>query len=324
MGGASPLTQFARFDDEQTVADARGVGDTNVGSMKTQVTQKVFVGAGFTIRHVSFAQSRRKNADIALGKATHRFGVLCVLVGCVAWRTSSAEGILDEQDALLLAPDENVTLRTDSTALERAGELVFISLEPSLLLEAALRHNFINREAALKLRAQFVADDARLSRVAGDLRDELASESRGQNTYVSALVEQLIIHLLRKHATFPLSPALELSRVGLVDRRIRRALELMHTHMERDLSLEELAAAAYLSSFHFARLFKKLTGTSPHAYLAAVRMAKAESLLAETDLTITEISQHVGYGSPSHFAKAFRKATGFSPRTFRQSLVHKS
>jgi AraC family transcriptional regulator len=117
------------------------------------------------------------------------------------------------------------------------------------------------------------------------------------------------------------SDELELSRVGLVDRRIRRAVELMHAHLDRDLPLEEIAAAAYLSPFHFARLFKKATGTSPHAYLAALRAERAQTLLAETDLSVTEVSTRVGYSSPSHFTKAFRQTTGLTPRAFRAAVV---
>ncbi len=126
---------------------------------------------------------------------------------------------------------------------------------------------------------------------------------------------------MRRYANFRRSDELELSRAGLVDRRIRRAVELMHTHLDRDLPLEEIASAAYLSPFHFARLFKKLTGASPHAYLAQLRQARALDLLAETDLSVTAISQMVGYSSSSHFTKAFRQATGLTPRGFRQALV---
>jgi AraC family transcriptional regulator len=97
----------------------------------------------------------------------------------------------------------------------------------------------------------------------------------------------------------------------------------MHARLERDLPLEELAAAAHLSPFHFARLFKKLTGATPHNYLAALRAARAQALLSETDLSVTEIGARVGYGSSSHFAKAFRQATGISPRDFRRALVRR-
>ena len=75
---------------------------------------------------------------------------------------------------------------------------------------------------------------------------------------------------LFEHAPFQ---ELELSRVGLIDRRIRRSVELMHAQLDQDLSLKEIAAASYLSPFHFVRVFKKLTGTTPHAYLAGIRTA---------------------------------------------------
>jgi AraC family transcriptional regulator len=146
-------------------------------------------------------------------------------------------------------------------------------------------------------------------------------EEAGQEMVIRALVEQLVVQLLRHHSNMRRSTELELSRVGLVDRRIRRALELMHANLERDLPLEEIAAAAHLSPFHFARLFKKLTGAPPHAYLATLRAAQAQTLLAETDLSVTEIASRVGYSSPSHFTKAFRQATGLTPRSFRAALV---
>jgi AraC family transcriptional regulator len=95
----------------------------------------------------------------------------------------------------------------------------------------------------------------------------------------------------------------------------------MHAHMHRDLALEEIASAAHLSPFHFARLFKKLTGATPHAYLAGLRATRAQALLAETDLPVTEVGARVGYMSSSHFARAFRQATGLSPRAYRKALV---
>jgi AraC family transcriptional regulator len=149
----------------------------------------------------------------------------------------------------------------------------------------------------------------------------LTAEEPGQEIVVAALVEQLTVHLLRHHTNVRRSDELELSRVGLVDRRIRRAVELMHAHLDRELPLEEIASAAYLSPFHFARLFKKLTGASPHAYLATLRVERAQTLLAETDLSIAAVSARVGYASPSHFTKAFHQAVGLTPRAFRAAIV---
>ncbi|HEX5884541.1 MAG TPA: helix-turn-helix domain-containing protein, partial [Pyrinomonadaceae bacterium] len=136
-----------------------------------------------------------------------------------------------------------------------------------------------------------------------------------------ALVEQVLVHILRNYSQPRLSDQLELSRVGLVDRRIRRSVELMYTQLDQELTLKAIAAASYLSPFHFARLFKKLTGSTPHNYLAGIRAARAQLLLAETELSVTEIGARVGYLSASHFTKAFRIATGTTPREFRKALI---
>jgi len=136
---------------------------------------------------------------------------------------------------------------------------------------------------------------------------------------LASFIQQLTVYLLRQHINVKRSDEIELSRVGLVDRRLRRAIEFMHDHCGRELSLREIAEAAYVSEFYFARLFKKVTGQTPHAYLAILRVEKARRLLAETDLAITEIGARVGYTSQSHFTKVFRAATGVTPKAFRDA-----
>lgn len=306
--------------------------------MKATALHKTLVGADFTIRYAVTTSPR--TGETAQFGAPQRYAVITILDGNLATR----HGTLDNGATLLLHPHENETENESATLTPRpqvispqsakdkspeteslTTESLVVFIEPAMLLDAALRHGFIKREAEIKFRATVAAlPDARIHSFACDLRDELIDERRGRDSFVRAIVEQLTIHLLRQHAVFRSDSALELSRVGLVDRRIRRAVELMHARLEHDLPLEELAAAAYLSPFHFARLFKKLTGTTPHAYLASIRTAEAERLLATTDLSVTEISQRVGHASSSHFAKAFRSATGLSPRAFRDAVVRRS
>ena len=98
----------------------------------------------------------------------------------------------------------------------------------------------------------------------------------------------------------------------------------MHDNCGREFALAEIAASVFVSEFHFARLFKKITGTAPHAYLAAIRIERARKLLAETDLALTEIGAKVGYNSQSHFTKIFREATGFTPHQYRESIIRNS
>ena len=148
---------------------------------------------------------------------------------------------------------------------------------------------------------------------------EVTDEKPGHEIMLDALVRQLAIHLLRLHLTVRKSAQIELSRVGPVDRRLRRALEFMHDNYGRELALEEIAASAYLSEYHFARLFKQITGATPHVYLANLRIEKARRLLVETTLPVIEIAAMVGYQSQSHFTKIFKSVTGITPRAYRDS-----
>jgi AraC family transcriptional regulator len=225
-------------------------------------------------------------------------------------------GEIEEAAALLAAPGDVLSAASDGVA-----EFVLVQLSPVFVTDCAARAGLARADMVVTFRERAVQGDVRLARLARDLADELREEAAGQELVVAALVEQALVQLLRRYANLRRSAQLELSRVGLVDRRIRLAVELMHAHMHRDLALEEIASAAHLSPFHFARLFKKLSGATPHAYLASLRAARAQALLAETDLPITEVGARVGYMSSSHFAHAFRQATGLSPRAYRKALV---
>ena|ERR1051326_1712415 len=252
------------------------------------------------------------------------YSVLVLLEGKMRWQSpddvreepGEAGGEIGEGSALLSAPGDVL-----SAAGQGSTKFLLVTLSPVFVLDCATRARLTRSDSIITFRSPTVEGDARLVRLAQDIADELLDEEAGQELVVSALVEQTLVHLLRRHANVRRSEQVELSRAGLVDRRIRLAVELMHAQMHRDLPLEEIASAAHLSPFHFARLFKKLTGATPHAYLANLRAARAQTLLAETDLSVTEVGARVGYMSSSHFAKAFRQSTGLSPRAFRKALV---
>lgn len=281
-------------------------------SLSGSATDKIFAHAPhFTIHYRAGRRARWTN------EARADYGLLLLLEGRLHWSAASREaGALDATGALFVAPGGQL----HATSAGRAA-FVTLNLAPVFVLDCAVRARLARAGAFIQFRAHAVERDERLARLGRDIADELLEEAGGQELALGALVEQLLIHLLRHYSNIRRSDELELSRAGLVDRRVRRAVELMHAHLDRELPLEEIAAAAHLSPFHFARLFKKVTGATPHAYLAALRTTRAQTLLAETDLSITEIGARVGYASSSHFSKAFRQATGITPRAFRSALV---
>lgn len=109
-------------------------------------------------------------------------------------------------------------------------------------------------------------------------------------------------------------------RGGLAPWAERRTLELMQARLSEDVSLDELAAEAQLSPFHFARMFKQSLGLPPRVYLTRLRMRKACELLERTDLPITQIALEVGYSSNQVLARVFLKHMGASPSDYRRAV----
>lgn len=89
-------------------------------------------------------------------------------------------------------------------------------------------------------------------------------------------------------------------------------------HLTEDLTVEYLAQWASMSPRTFARVFTAETGTTPAAYVEALRIEAAQRLLATTDLTVTAVAQSIGIGRIETFHRAFRRRTGTTPDRYRQ------
>lgn len=247
--------------------------------------------------------------------ATSGYSLLATLNGKATYTIDNNSSDLPAPEFVFFEP--NVSISTQANH----AEVLFLTLSASFVMQHATAMHLIPPNSTIALKPAHFSGDEKLDAVFAEVIAELTDDKPGKEIVMRALVEQLLVHVLRKYAQPRRSEELELSRAGLVDRRIRRSVELMHTQLDQELTLRALAAASYLSPFHFARLFKKLTGSTPHNYLAGVRAARAQLLLAETDLSVTEIGSRVGYLSASHFTKAFRLATGTTPREFRKALI---
>ncbi|ABP53080.1 helix-turn-helix transcriptional regulator [Salinispora tropica] len=101
---------------------------------------------------------------------------------------------------------------------------------------------------------------------------------------------------------------------------VTRAVEYMTAHFSEPQRLSDIAQAALLSPFHFHRVFRHVTSTTPARFLTALRMARARSMLVNSNLSVTEVCLGVGYSSLGTFISQFTKLTGMSPRRFRAAM----
>ena len=191
-------------------------------------------------------------------------------------------------------------------------ECVGIYLDPALVERAA-------RDADPPGRFEVVARsnprDHLVSRVGLALLAEMDSEAPGARLYAESLANVLAVHVLRNYTAEGAEP--RAFKGGLSGRRLRRVLSYIAENHGHELTLEDLAGEAAMSTFHFAREFKRATGTTPHQHLIRFRVERAKALLAGSQLPLAEVGLRTGFSHQSHFTRLFRRLTGTTPQSYR-------
>jgi len=149
------------------------------------------------------------------------------------------------------------------------------------------------------------------------LQAAVEAEGMAGCLYAEALANALAVHLLSRYA---IGRHLDQPfHGGLTLCKLHRTIAYILAHLEHKLSLAELAAVAQISPAHFARLFKCVTGQTPHQYVITCRMERAKQLLTETTLPLHEVGARVGYADQSHFTALFRQYVATTPKAHRNA-----
>lgn len=106
-------------------------------------------------------------------------------------------------------------------------------------------------------------------------------------------------------------------RTRTADENVEKSIEFMHRNLSRRLSLDDLAAAASMSANHFGTLFSKRHDCSPINYFNQLKVQRACELLVTTSLSVSEVSEQLGFNDPYYFSRLFKKHMGSSPSTYR-------
>ncbi|GAA3500052.1 AraC family transcriptional regulator [Streptomyces prasinosporus] len=103
-----------------------------------------------------------------------------------------------------------------------------------------------------------------------------------------------------------------------IEAAVLRVIDEMRANLGQELTIDDMARTAMFSKFHFTRVFREVTGTSPGRFLSALRLQEAKRLLLETDFSVADISSQVGYSSVGTFSSRFKFCVGVSPSMFRE------
>jgi AraC family transcriptional regulator len=199
---------------------------------------------------------------------------------------------------------------------DQPGDVALVSLNPRLF-RRALEEGTGRDPGSIEIEPKFVIRDLVLERIAHRLLKEISEPGAASRLVAEELGQELAAHLILAHSNVGQQRAAR--SYTMAPYKLKRAEEFILSNLESDLSLSDIARAAGMSLYHFAKAFRQATGRTPHQYLTAQRLLRARALLHDSRLSIGEIARSVGL-THSHFTVVFTRQLRMTPSKFRDIL----
>jgi AraC family transcriptional regulator len=198
--------------------------------------------------------------------------------------------------------------------MRNAANLAVVLLRKEALEQA--RHDGQYRETELQTRE--VLQDSTLEQLMKVLVRERRDAFPSGALFLDGVATALASYLVNHYSTA--SSGARNSAGGMAPAVLRRCIEFIEAHLERDLRLNELAGEAGLSASHFTRSFRESTGKTPHQFLLHRRVERARTLMHDRRVSLTEVALASGFADQHHLARVFRRITSLTPSSYRRSL----
>lgn len=196
------------------------------------------------------------------------------------------------------------------------GDLSFVHLYcTDQHLRAVAEQIWDRGPAQLGLEEKTFAEDERIAWMYRHLLLNCDWRQQENQLQLSSASTLLLIHLVRHYST--VRWRLPTVTGGLAPAVLRRVEAWIEAHLGQTITLAMLAREADLSEFHFARMFSRSLGMAPHRYVMQRRLLRAEQLVRNSGLPLTEIALSCGFSSASHFSNRFRAAFGATASQLR-------
>jgi AraC family transcriptional regulator len=185
--------------------------------------------------------------------------------------------------------------------------------------DSALNAASDGADREVELRAQRKFTDDLLRPLVAAVHTEMAAGFPSGRLFLDSLEQAIAVALVNGRAVRRLRA--QIYRGGLGAARLRRITEFVQAKMEDDLSLDEMARSVGLSTAHFARMFRKSTGETPHQFVLRLRVDRAKAMLRVSDARVFDVAVACGFKTPQHFAQVFRDACSVSPTEYRLNFL---
>lgn len=195
---------------------------------------------------------------------------------------------------------------------DREIEFSTIAICPQFLQRLAMEENKSNE---IELIPQLGIIDPIVGHLALALKAEVETGCLTGRLYGESLGTAIAMRLIQNYSVF--KTQIPHHSKGLPKSQLCQVIDYMNAHLERDISLPELAEVAFMSQSHFTRLFKQSMGVTPYQYLLNQRIERVKQLLKQKKIAIADVALQCGFANQTHLTKRFRQIIGITPKAYR-------
>jgi AraC family transcriptional regulator len=192
---------------------------------------------------------------------------------------------------------------------------------PQILVECVAEESGMDARR-LELRNRFQIRDTELETLSWAMKRELELRCPSGRLYLNGLALAVASRLLAAHSSA--AKLASAPKEGLSGLRLKQVLAFIEEQLAEDLSLEQIAAVAGVSTSHVKTLFRRSMGMPVHQYVIHRRVERAKELLTKDSLTMAEIAAASGFAHQSHMARHMRRASGMPPLALKRLLTEVS
>lgn len=199
--------------------------------------------------------------------------------------------------------------------------MLVVYVPPAMIHEVVAMHGL--DPAYGMLHTEVIGNDRMLHLIVQSLQQIIHEEADAPSVrpLVQSVTRALTLRMLMKRRRTRAGPLLLEEGRGPLSAPARRRIQTyIEQHLDRDITVADMAECVDMSPSYFSRLFKETAGETPYQYVLQQRLRQAQHLLSTTDLPIAEIALRVGFANQSHLTRRFRKNTHTTPAAYRQAV----
>lgn len=244
------------------------------------------------------------------------FEITCVRKGCGHYFVNGQEYAMEPGDIIIfnnVEPHGWKLLGEDMDLLVMVFSPEFVAEKLSVFDTEYLKP-FVERGSNFKNRiGQEEPLSAEIRKSIQEIYEEWETKKEGYPLMIKANVLRILTMLIRTYQDKSKSGEMLKEKKNAM-KRLEQAFSYMDSHYSEKITLDEVAAVAYMSSNYFSSYFRKVTNVSFSEYVTRLRISHARELLRDTDKSVTEIALECGFHNISNFYRLYKKYVGKAPR----------